>query len=84
MLQGVMMELKESNIMNTYHILVKETRDHHIIEWFGSLTLITQENGETFLDISFTGLEELPDSQDQPRDHDNTVLSIEYLKNEDL
>ena len=78
------MESKEINKMNTYHILVKETQDHHIIEWFGNLTLIPQENGETFLDISFTGQEELSDSQDQPWDRNITVLSIEYLENEDL
>jgi hypothetical protein len=43
----------ELNI-DQYHILVKEAQDHHIIEWSGSLTLIPQENGEVFLDISFT------------------------------
>jgi hypothetical protein len=79
-----MMEPKGINKMNTYHILVKEIQDYHINEWFGRLTLVPQENGETFLDISFTGQEELPDSQDQPWDHDITVLSIEYIENEDL
>ena len=78
------MELIESNRMNTYRILVKETQDHHTTEWFGSLKLIPQEDGETFLDISITDQEVLYDSKDQSWDPNIAILSIEFIENGDF
>lgn len=78
------MEPKESNEMNIYQILVKETRNHHTIEWTGNLTLFTEENGVAFLEISFTDQAGLRSSQDKSADSKNTFLSIEYIKTEDL
>ena len=77
------MERKISHEMNTYHILVQETLEHHITEWFGSLTLIPQENGVTCLDISFIDQQVKCDSQDQSWDPNINFLSIEYLEHED-
>jgi len=50
---GETMDAKVTCLNNTYHILVRETNDHHILEWSGCLTLSTQENGEIFIDLSF-------------------------------
>ncbi len=44
---------KEYYLNSTYHILVRETNDGHVSEWFGSLTLSTQEGGEVYIDLSF-------------------------------
>ena len=79
-----MMEPKEFNTMNIYDVLVKETHDHHSSEWFGSLILIHQENGKVFLDISFTDQEIISDFQDQARDRNDAILSIECIENGDL
>jgi hypothetical protein len=65
--------------IDEYHILVKETQDHNIIEWSGSLTLIPQENGETFVDISFNDEEIYRNIQDQPFNPDIAELSIELM-----
>jgi hypothetical protein len=65
--------------IDEYHILVKETQDHHIIEWSGSLTLIPQENGETFVDISFNDEKIYRNIQDQPIDPDIAELSIKLM-----
>jgi hypothetical protein len=75
------MEPKEFDTMNTYNVLVKNTLDHYATEWFGSLTLVSQENGETFLDISFSDQEILCESLDQSWDPNNAVLSIEITEN---
>jgi hypothetical protein len=83
-LLGAMMELNEFNTMNIFHVLVKETHDHQNSEWFGSLTLLRQENGEIFLDISFTDREMYCDSQDQGSDRSVAILSIESIENADL
>jgi hypothetical protein len=78
------MEPKESNEMNVFQILVKETRDHHTIEWSGNLTLVTEENGVEFLEISFADQADLRSSQHKYADSNNTFLSVEYIKTEDL
>jgi hypothetical protein len=65
--------------IDEYYILVKETQDQHIIEWSGSLTLIPQESGDTFVDISFNDEEIYRDIQDQPFDPDIAELSIELM-----
>jgi hypothetical protein len=67
-----------------YHILVKQTLDHHIIEWSGSLTLIPQENGEVFVDISFNDEEIYRNIQDQPLEPDFAELSIDLMECEIL
>ena len=62
--------------IDQYHILVKETQDHHIIEWSGSLTLIPQENGEMYLEITFNNDGNYRNIQDQSLDADSAELSI--------
>jgi hypothetical protein len=70
--------------INQYHILVTERQDHSIIEWSGSLTLIPQENGEKFVEISFTDEEIYRNIQDQPFDPDIAELTIELIDYEIL
>ena len=70
--------------IDQYHILVKETQDQRIIEWSGSLTLITQENGEMYLDITFNNDGIYRNIQDQFLDPDSAELSIELMECEIL
>jgi hypothetical protein len=78
------MNPKDSNKKNTYHILVKETLNHHITEWSGDLTLIPQENGGPFLGISFSEQVVLSDFQEQSFDRKIPILSIECVENDNL
>ena len=63
--------------INQYHILVIERQDHSIIEWSGSLTLIPQENGEMYLDITFNSDGVYRNIQYRTLDADPAELSIE-------
>lgn len=47
------MDMQEYYLNNTYQILVREMNDGRLFEWFGYLTLSSQENGEIFIDLSF-------------------------------
>jgi hypothetical protein len=78
------MELKKLNIMNSYNVLVKNTIDYHTTGWFGNLILIVKENGETFLDISFSDQEIIHELHDQPWNLKNAGLSIEITENGNL
>ena len=64
---------------NKYHILVKEMCDHHFKEWSGYLTLFPQENGETYLDVSFSDESVFHAYQDQTQSCDKSDLSIEFI-----
>jgi hypothetical protein len=70
----------EYNKANKYSILVKENQNHHTFEWLGSLSIFTDENGEAFLDISFTAQEPFQDTQYQPRNRNSTFLSIDCIE----
>ncbi len=52
-INGEMMDTGNYYTNNTYHILVRETNEDHVSEWFGYLTLSTQADGEIFVDLSF-------------------------------
>jgi hypothetical protein len=75
-----MMDQKDSYLVKTYHIKVKETLDHHITDWFGNLTLIPQENGETLLVGSFTDQPALRGFLEQLWNLNITILSVECIK----
>jgi hypothetical protein len=47
------MNLRVNSPIDAYRLAVIETRDHHVVEWSGCLTISAQDNGETFIDISF-------------------------------
>jgi hypothetical protein len=76
-----MMETMEFYTLNTFNVLVKKILDSHTTEWFGSLTLILKENGETFLDISFSDQEIIHELHDQPWNLKNAGLSVEIMEN---
>jgi hypothetical protein len=76
------MDQKESYPENTYRIKVKETLDNHITDWFGNLTLIPQENGETFLVGSFTDQPALRGFLEQLWNLNITVISLERFEDE--
>ena len=76
------MELYGSEPSNTYRIRVKETLDHHFIDWLDNLSLIPQENGETLLVGSFTDQSALRGFLDQLWNLNITVITIERIENE--
>ena len=71
------MDTNEFITKKTYHIQIKESHEDHIIAWFGKLTMHPQENGEIFLDLSFTDQETLCDSQDPDWDDNMPIFSME-------
>ncbi len=75
----------EQNIpkqVNTYHIRVKETLDHHFADWYGDLTITPQKNGETLLIGSFTDQPALRGFLEQLWNLNITVITIERIENE--
>ena len=78
------METTESSLKNMYHILVKETRHQHTTEWFGYLTILPQENGEIFVDLSFADQPVIYASQDRACDHGDSGVFIECLAQQTL
>ncbi len=65
---------------NTYRILVKEMCEHYFKEWYGYLTLFPQENGDTYLDVSFTNESVFHVYQDQTQICNTADLSIEFIE----
>jgi len=74
------MDQKDSYLVKTYHVKVKETLDHHITDWFGNLTLVPQENGETILVGSFTDQPALRGFLEQLWNLNITILSVECIE----
>ncbi len=66
----------------TYHILVKETLDHHFTDWFGDLIILPQDTGETLLIGSFTDQPALRGFLEQLWNLNITVINIERIENE--
>jgi len=67
---------------NIYHILVRETLDPKFAEWFGDLSILPQENGETLLIGSFTDQPALRGFLEQLWNLNITVITIERVGNE--
>jgi hypothetical protein len=78
-IKGVTMGLPEVDKINTYQILVKEIQGYHTTKWCGSLFFIPQENGETYLELSFIDQGICSESHDQLWDPNNTELSVECV-----
>jgi hypothetical protein len=74
-----MMIQTKANPLNIFHILVAEARENSVIEWSGNLTLVPQENGEIFIDISFIEQPVFRDSLDQASSLGNPGLSIDFI-----
>ena len=76
------MEQNKSYQSNTYRILVKESLDQNITDWYGDLTIIPQENGETLLVGSFTDQPALRGFLEQLWNLNITVITVERIENE--
>ena len=66
----------------TYRIMVKETLDRHVIDWFGEMTVIAQEDGKTILIGSFRDQPALRGFLDQLWNLNLTVITVERIENE--
>jgi len=66
----------------TYRIMVKETFDRHVIDWFGEMTVIPQEDGKTILIGSFRDQPALRGFLDQLWNINLTVITVERIENE--
>ena len=66
----------------TYRIMVKETLDRHVIDWFGEMTVIAQEDGKTILIGSFRDQPALRGFLDQLWNINLTVITVERIENE--
>ena len=76
------MEHDQSYRPHTYRILVKETLDHIITDWYGDLTILPQEHGGTILIGAFADQPALRGFLDQLWNLNITVITVERIKNE--
>jgi len=65
-----------------YQIRLEEALLHPLAAWFGEITIIPQENGETLLVGQFADQSALRGFMDQLWNLNFTVLSIERIENE--
>ena len=68
--------------MFTYWIRLKGVLDHPIADWFGDITIIPQENGETLLVGKFADQPALRGLLDQLWNLNLTILSVETIDNQ--
>lgn len=66
----------------TYRIRVRETLDRSAIDWFGDITVATQENGETLLVGQFTDQSALRGFMDRLWNLNFTILYLERIESE--
>lgn len=67
---------------NTYRIRIEGALDRPITDWFGGITVIPQENGETLLEGQFVDQPALRGLLDQLWNLNFTILSFERFENE--
>jgi hypothetical protein len=73
------MKSKEPEIENLYRIQIQGVLDRTITDWFGELTILPQENGETVLVGPFADQSALRGLLDQLWNLNFTLLSVERL-----
>lgn len=78
------MDQKTTNLGFTYHIRIKETLDRSRVNWFGNVSVMQQENGETLLTGKFADQPALRGLIDQLWNLNFTVLYLERIENEDV
>ncbi len=66
----------------SYRILVGETLNRHITDWYGDLTIIPQASGKTILLGAFEDQSALRGFLDQLWNLNITVISVERVENE--
>jgi hypothetical protein len=75
------MDQNNSDQGNIYRIRIKGAPDHSITDWFGDITIIPQENGETLLVGRFADQPALRGFLDQLWNLNFTVVSVEKVGN---
>jgi hypothetical protein len=76
-----MMELNQTQPSNIYHILVRETLDHHFANWYGDLTITPYEHGGTLLIGTFADQPALRGFLEQLWNLNITVINVERIEN---
>ncbi len=82
MINGVLMSQPNPSQSYNYRILVNETLDPHVIDWFGNMTIIPQENGKMILLGYFPDQPALRGFLDQLWNLNITVITVERIENE--
>lgn len=67
---------------NKYRIRLKGAPHHTTTDWFGEITIISQENGETLLVGRFADQPALRGFLNQLWNLNATILSVERIENE--
>ena len=80
--KGCDMDQEKSRQENTYCIQLKGVLDHPIADWFGDITIMPLENGETLLVGQFADQSALRGFLDQLWNLNFTVLSVERIRDE--
>ena len=75
------MHPKESGQDNFYQIRLEGVLDHPIADWFGGITIIPQENGDTLLVCQFVDQPALRGLLDQLWNLNLTIQSVERIDN---
>ena len=76
------MNQKKLNHEYMYRIRIEGALDRPITDWFGGITVIPQENGETLLEGQFVDQPALRGLLDQLWNLNFTILSFERFENE--
>jgi hypothetical protein len=76
------MDQKTINHGNMYRIRIEGALDHPIADWFGDITVIPQENGETLLVGQFVDQPALRGLLDQLWNLNFAIVSFERFENE--
>ena len=76
------MEHDRKDESNSYSILVRETLDREFTDWYGELTIISQEDGKTILIGSFADQPALRGFLEHLWNLNITVISVERIENE--
>lgn len=79
---GDMMDQNLSQQADTYRILVKESLDRKMIDWFGDLTITPIEKGGTMLSGTFPDQPALRGFLEQLWNLNITVITVERIQNE--
>ncbi len=76
------MELDKKDHGNMYRVRIEGALDRPITDWFGGITVIPQESGETLLEGQFVDQPALRGLLDQLWNLNFTILSFERFENE--
>ena len=77
---GDMMDQNLSQHINTYRILVRESLDRKMLDWFGDLIITPIENGGTMLSGTFPDQPALRGFLEQLWNLNITVINVERVQ----